>query len=166
MRPDNHGLGLSILEGVLAARGQIIVGMDADFNHEPADLPKLISGLGDKELRVASRFVTGGGMSDQWRFWPTLGFNALFRLFGFPIWDNTSGYYAIHRANLLSLQPEKIYYGYGDYHLRLLHAAKKEGYNITEVPTFYRPRPSGQSKSKLLPMAVSYLKEAWRLSKI
>jgi hypothetical protein len=113
-------------------------------------------------LVVASRFKGEGGMSG-WRMLPTFLFNAMFRLFGLPIWDNTSGYYAVRKADIEKLGLKRIYYGYGDYHLRLVFYAHQVGWKIREVPTRYQPRLGGASKSKLLSMAVEYTKEAWRL---
>ncbi len=165
VRTKDRGLGLSIGRGVKEAKGSIIVGMDADGNHDPRDLPVLLTELtrGTK-LVVASRFVGEGGMKG-WRMLPTLLFNGTFRLFGLPIWDNTSGYYAIRKSDLAKLGIDKIYYGYGDYHLRLVFAAAAKGYSMVEVPTNYQPRLGGASKSKLLKMAVEYLREAYRLRK-
>lgn len=163
VRKSNHGLGLSIGDGMRAAKGSIVVGMDADGNHDPEDLPNMLQNLkGEVKLVVASRFKGDGGMKG-WRMLPTFLFNAMFRIFGLPIWDNTSGYYAIHKKDLEKLGLTKIYYGYGDYHLRLVFYAAQAGYRMIEVPTTYQARLGGASKSKLLKMAVEYTKEAFRL---
>lgn len=163
VRKSKHGLGLSIGDGMRAAKGTIVVGMDADGNHDPEDLPNMLKQLkGEVKLVVASRFKGHGGMKG-WRMLPTFLFNAMFRLFGLPIWDNTSGYYAIRKTDLVKLGLKKIYYGYGDYHLRLVFYAAQAGYKMMEVPTTYQARLGGASKSKLLEMAVEYTKEAYRL---
>jgi len=163
VRKKNHGLGLSIGNGVKLAKGNIIIGMDADGNHDPEDMPNMLKHLKDEtKLVVASRFKGNGGMKG-WRMLPTFLFNAMFRLFGLPIWDNTSGYYGVKKSDLEKLGLRRIYYGYGDYHLRLVFYAKQAGWKIEEVPTTYQARLGGASKSKLLEMAVKYTKEAWRL---
>lgn len=163
VRIKNHGLGLSIGDGMSAAVGNIVVGMDADGNHDPDDLPNMLKNLNeDTKLVVASRFKGNGGMKG-WRMLPTFLFNAMFRLFGLPIWDNTSGYYAIRKTDLVKLGIKRIYYGYGDYHLRLVFYAAQAGYKMREVPTTYQARLGGVSKSKLLIMAIEYTKEAYRL---
>lgn len=163
VRTKNHGLGLSIGEGIRAARGDVIVGMDADGNHDPRDLPNMLKHLaGDTILVVASRFQGSGGMRG-WRMLPTFLFNAMFRLFGFPIWDNTSGYYAVKKTDLVKLGLDRIYYGYGDYHLRLVFYGARAGWKMIEVPTTYQPRLGGASKSKLLQMSFAYTREAYRL---
>ena len=87
----------------------------------------------------------------------------MFRLFGLPIWDNTSGYYAVRKADIEKLGIKRIYYGYGDYHLRLVFYAAGAGWKMLEVPTTYQARLGGASKSKLLQMAIEYTREAYRL---
>ncbi len=163
VRKQNPGLGLSILTGIQAAQGEIIVGMDADNNHDPRLIEGLVAELQKVDLVVASRFIKGGGMQETSRYLSTLAFNALLKLLGFPTWDNGSGFYAVRRKKLLSLPLTEIYYGYGDYHLRLVFYAMKSGWKITEIPTVYLARLAGESKSKLGNMAISYLKEALRL---
>jgi len=163
VRKKNRGLGSSIKDGILASQGSIIVGMDADFNHDPNTLPFLLQTLQTCDLVVASRFKKGGGMADGIRMLPTFLFNGFFRILGMPIWDNTSGYYAIRKKTLLNLGLDRIYYGYGDYHLRLVAFAHKTKLQITEVPTYYKKRLGGVSKSKFLNMIVSYTKEVFRL---
>jgi len=163
IRKKNHGLGLSIGDGVRNAKGNIIIGMDADGNHDPEDMPNMLKHLkGETKLVIASRFKGNGGMKG-WRMLPTFLFNGMFRLFGLPIWDNTSGYYAIRKTDLEKLGLKKIYYGYGDYHLRLVFYAAAADYKMVEVPTTYQARIGGVSKSKLGKMAIEYTKEAYRL---
>ena len=87
-------------------------------------------------------------------------FNCFLRLIGFPVFDNASGFYAIYKKYLEKLNLKSIYYGYGDYHLRLVYFARKNNFKIKEVPIKYGLRKSGQSKSKLLSMFILYLREA------
>ena len=163
VRTKDRGLGLSIGRGIEEAMGNIIIGMDADGNHDPEDMPNMLKHLsGATKLVVASRFKGDGGMQG-WRMLPTFLFNGMFRLFGLPIWDNTSGYYAVAKTDLQQLGLKRIYYGYGDYHLRLVFYAAQAGWQMEEVPTTYQARLGGVSKSKLLQMALEYTKEAFRL---
>ena len=53
------GLAESILRGIKAARGMYIIGMDADYNHDPVTIPLLIQSIKQAELVVASRFLRG-----------------------------------------------------------------------------------------------------------
>jgi dolichol-phosphate mannosyltransferase len=158
-------LGASIGHGVKHARGDIIVGMDADGNHNPHTIPLLLRKLKEADLVIGSRFIPTGGMENGFRYWTSRAFNIFLRyVFGFPITDNTSGFYAIQKKKLLSLNLKKIFYGYGEYHLRLVWIAQKSHMNIQEIPVFYAKRLGGQSKSRFFPMIHTYLRVAHRLS--
>jgi len=126
IRKNERGLGTAIKLGVTKASGEIIVGMDADFNHSPTVIPDLLNSLEKADLVIASRFTKGGGMDNKFRYWATYLFNFfLKRMLGFTSTDNMSGFYAIRRKTLENLGIDGIYYGYGDYHLRLIHLANK-----------------------------------------
>lgn len=164
LRVNERGLGSSILHGIKNSDHEIIVGMDADFNHAPQIIPFLIKELENNDLVVASRFIKNGGMEEKKRLFPTLLFNKFLKhILGFPIMDNMSGFYAIRREKLLQLPLEKVYKGYGEYHLRLVYLAKKKGFRIKEVPVYYKKRVYGKSKSNLSKMFFLYLKEAFYL---
>lgn len=164
IRTKNPGLGLSIRDGIKYAKGDILIGMDADFNHDPKTIPLLLDGLKKADLVIASRFTKNGGMEDRARFMATFLFNTFLLLFGFPHTDNTSGFYAVKKQVIDAIGADRIYYGYGEYHLRLVSFTKRNGYSILQVPTYYKKRVFGNSKSQLIPMAVSYTKEAVRLA--
>lgn len=166
VRKGKRGLGEAILFGITQSSGDIIVGMDGDGNHDPEVLPKMIRAMKTADLVIGSRFMQGGGMTDPFRYAVSFVFNGILRLlFRFPIWDNTSGYYAIQRATLRSLHLKKIFYGYGDYHLRLVYIAAQRGLRIQEIPAMYKRRLYGQSKSRLLIMLFTYLKTAYLLTR-
>ena len=164
IRKSERGLSSAILHGIKKTRGDIIVGMDADFNHDPDLLPTLVNNLQRSELAVASRLAKGGGMQDLSRILPTYVFNSFLKwVLSFPTMDNMSGYYAIRRRHLFALPLKQIYRGYGEYHLRLLYLAKKAGLRIAEIPYYSPLRTRGKSKSKLVNMFFDYLKVAFRL---
>ena len=150
--------------GVQSAQGDIIVGMDADGNHDPVTLPSLIATLDSADIAIGSRFVSGGGMQNRFRFGLTLAFNLFLRKwYGFPIWDNTSGYYAIKRTTLTKLPLDDIYHGYGEYHLRLVYILSRKKAVLKEIPVYYRDRLYGQSKSVFRTMVKTYLRVAREL---
>lgn len=158
VRKAERGLATAILYGIRQSKGDIIIGMDADFNHPPGLIPDLVHALSKHDLVVASRFIARGGMEERGRYVGTLLFNLFLKyILSFPTMDNMSGFYAIRRDMLERLNIDDIYKGYGDYHLRLLWYAKSKRYMIAEVPVFYRKRIYGKSKSHLLSLFVSYL---------
>lgn len=157
VRTKAKGLASAFFFGIEKSRGEIILGMDADFNHPPSLIPIILAKLKTCELVVASRFIKGGGMEEKGRYWGTLVFNLLLKhLLGFPTMDNMSGFYAISKEKLFKLPLKRIYRGYGEYHLRLLHFAKMAGLEISEVPVYYPKRKYGQSKSNLSTLIFTY----------
>ena len=138
--------------------------MDADFNHPPHAIKKLINELKHHDLVIASRFIKGGGMQDKARGVFTYIFNLFLKyIIGFPIIDNMSGFYVIKKDILFKLPIKQIYSGYGEYHLRLVYLAKKQSLKIKEIPVFYPKRKHGKSKSNLLKMFFRYLFVAFKL---
>lgn len=163
-RRKEKGLGTAILFGLGRAKGSVIVGIDADFNHDPKKIPKLVAGLDKHDIVIASRFIKGGGMEDKNRYSFTYIFNLFLKyLLGFPTMDNMSGYYAIKKETLFNLPLHKIYTGYGEYHLKLLYFMQKKSLIIGEIPTFYKKRRYGKSKSNLLKMFFRYLSVVFKL---
>lgn len=157
VRTKKKGLASAILWGIEKSRGEVILGMDADFNHPPSLIPSILEKLRTCGLVVASRFVSGGGMEEKGRYWGTFVFNLLLKnLLGFPTMDNMSGFYAISKEKLFKLPVKRIYRGYGDYHLRLLHFAKMAKLTICQVPVYYPKRKYGESKSNLSKLIFSY----------
>ncbi len=164
--PGPRDLGGSILYGLKRASGRICIGMDADGNHDPAVIPTLLENLTHADIVVASRFLPGGGMQSGLRYHASRVFNTAIRyILGFPVTDSTSGFYAIRKKALQKLPLGRIYYGYGEYHLRLVWFARKANLHIDEIPVYYGARLGGTSKSRLVHMLISYSAAAialWR----
>jgi dolichol-phosphate mannosyltransferase len=157
VRTEDRGLASAIRHGVERANGQILVFMDTDFNHDPAILPQMISFLQYYDIVIGSRFVMAGGMEDRFRQFSSLLYNYGIRLlFRTPVHDNLSGFFSIDRDKLLSMDLDQIYYGYGDYFIRLLMVAHRRGYNMLEIPVFYRLRMHGHSKTQFFSILTKY----------
>jgi dolichol-phosphate mannosyltransferase len=66
-RPAKQGLGRAYIAGfedALAHGAELILEMDADFSHDPADLPRLIAAADAADLVLGSRYVPGGGVEN------------------------------------------------------------------------------------------------------
>ncbi len=166
VRTQDKGLANSIRDGLLAAQGQTLVVMDTDFNHDPAMIPQMVDLLRYYDLVIGSRFVMRGGMEDRLRYHFSQFYNIFIRaLFQTQIQDNLSGYFAIRRARLYSLAPlfPAIFYGYGDYFIRLLLAAWRLDWKILEVPVFYILRRHGDSKTGFWSVFKKYTAAVLRL---
>ncbi len=149
-RQGIRGIFSAIMDGVRAARSDVVVIMDADFSHPPSKIPELLKKMeeGGFDLVSGSRFASGSGIQAPFtRKFSTVLFNKLIGfLMGGGITDWTGGFHAIKREKLLGLDfrhPAK----WGEFDLELLYRAKKAGFKIAEIPFVYNFREEGQSKS-------------------
>lgn len=150
VRTANKGLANSIREGLERAAGEVLVVMDTDFNHDPAMIPQMVDLLRWYDLVIGSRFVMRGGMEDHTRYLFSLLYNYFVRfILRTQIQDNLSGFFAVRRDQFLTLRSrfDRIFYGYGDYFIRLLLVAWRSNWKILEVPVFYILRRHGDSKT-------------------
>jgi dolichol-phosphate mannosyltransferase len=151
-RPHKEGLGRAYLAGfevALAEGAELILEMDSDFSHDPADLPRLIAAAGAADLALGSRYVPGGGVLD-WgivRRALSRGGSAYARLLlGVPVHDLTGGFKCFHRRVLETIDLKGVHAdGYG-FQIELTYRAVRAGFTVTEVPITFRERRVGRSK--------------------
>ena len=151
-RPRKEGLGRAYLAGfdvALAGGADYVLEMDADFSHDPADVPRLVEAAAGADLVLGSRYVEGGGIED----WGPLR-RALSRggswyarhILGVPVRDMTGGFKCFRRAALEGLDRTGIHAdGYG-FQIELTYRAIKAGFSVKEVPIVFRDRRLGRSK--------------------
>jgi dolichol-phosphate mannosyltransferase len=165
LRREERGLASAIRYGIEHSTGEVVVVMDTDFNHDPIMLPQMVKFLEFYDLIVGSRFTYGGGMEANDRYLLSFVYNFfLIRLmFRTQVQDNLSGFLAMRRDRLLDLDLDAIFFGYGDYFIRLLYASQKRRYRILEVPVYYVLRRHGQSKTRFLNVFWQYTKAVARL---
>ena len=156
-RTTDRGLARSIRFGIELAHGTKLIVMDADFTHDPREISNLFHVAKVYEIVSCSRFCSGGNMQDRAHYLASLIFNQMLRMIlRTRVQDNLGGYFIINREKLLTLPLDQIFYGYGDYYFRLLHSALNLGMSIVEIPTIYRTRKYGTSKSNFVKMMFSY----------
>ena len=168
-RQEKQGLGPAYLAGFteLLARPDVdfLFEMDADFSHNPADLPRLLEASRNADLVIGSRYVPGGrteGWSLRRRLLSRWG-NAYVRLvLGIPIHDATAGFRCFRRRALETLDFHAINAkGYG-FQIEMAYRTIQAGLRVAEVPIVFTERRAGQSK-----MSGSIVTEAlalpWRL---
>ena len=161
-RPGKQGLGRAYLAGfavALSAGADLVMEMDADFSHDPSDLPRLIAAAEAADLVLGSRYVPGGGVT-QWgrmRRFVSRGGSAYARwLLGVPVRDLTGGFKCFNRRVLEAIDLEDVQAdGYG-FQIELTYKAIRAGFAVTEVPITFREREVGSSKmtSKIVLEAV------------
>jgi dolichol-phosphate mannosyltransferase len=151
-RPAKAGLGRAYLAGferALAEGAELILEMDSDFSHDPADLPRLIAAAGAADLVLGSRYVPGGGV-ENWgalrRMLSRGGSWYARMLLGVPVRDLTGGFKCFNRRVLERIGLEGVQTdGYG-FQIELTYRAIQAGFTVTEVPILFRERREGQSK--------------------
>ncbi len=157
IRTQERGLASALRYGVEHSDGDVLVFMDTDFNHDPAMIPQLIKFLEYYDVVIGSRFVMRGGMEDRVRYIFSFVYNLGLRfLFGTRVWDNLSGFFAVYRYKLFELNLDQVFYGYGDYFIRLLMLGWRRGWRMLEIPVFYRLRTRGHSKTQFLNIFTQY----------
>jgi dolichol-phosphate mannosyltransferase len=166
VRTSEKGLARAIRCGLEQAQARTLVVMDTDFNHDPAMIPQMVDLLRYYDLVVGSRFVMRGGMEDTTRYRLSLFYNVFIRLlFHTQIQDHLSGFFAVRRERLFQLDArfDRIFFGYGDYFIRLLLVAWRCNWKILEVPVFYILRRHGASKTGFWPIFKDYTKAVLKL---
>ena len=151
-RQGARGLGLSYIDGMQAAlNGDAthICQMDADFSHNPDDVPRLLAAAAGADLVIGSRYVPGGSVQN----WPlhrlvlSAGGNwyvrAITRL---SVRDATSGFRCWRRELLGRLPLDRIGSNGYSFQIEMTWAAARAGARIAEVPITFVERRSGVSK--------------------
>jgi dolichol-phosphate mannosyltransferase len=146
-RTEERGLTSALNAGIARARGDVIAWMDCDLSMPPEKLPELVKALAKFDLAIGSRYVKGGkdaGHSFVGRAFSWVMNFCTALLLGFAIRDYTSGFIAAKREvfDQINLRGD-----YGEYCIDLLHRARKKGFKIQEIPYYFVPRESGQSKT-------------------
>ncbi|MEA2024622.1 MAG: polyprenol monophosphomannose synthase [Actinomycetota bacterium] len=152
-RDVKAGLGRAYAAGfarALELDGAVLCEMDADFSHDPADLPRLVAAIdGGADLAIGSRYVPGGGADD----WPwhrraiSSGGNRYAALMlGLKVKDATAGYRAFRADAVRRLRPETCDASGYAFQVEMAWRASEAGLKITEVPIRFRDREAGTSK--------------------
>jgi dolichol-phosphate mannosyltransferase len=153
-RARKEGLGPAYVAGfarALNGGAERIVQMDADFSHDPADVPRLIAATGDggADLALGSRYVPGGGVGD-WgavrRAISRAGSLYARAWLGLPIHDLTGGFKCFRRRVLEAIRLETVSaLGYA-FQIEATYRAVTAGFGVVEVPIVFSDRHVGESK--------------------
>jgi dolichol-phosphate mannosyltransferase len=168
-RSEREGLGPAYLAGfahALAGGADLVVQMDADLSHDPADIARLIAAIdAGADLAVGSRYIRGGAVV-QWgilrRLISRAGCLYARVLLGLPIRDLTGGFKCWRRTTLESIDLATVRsHGYV-FQVELTLRAARRGFRVTEVPITFRNRQHGHSKMS----ARIALEAAWLLPQL
>jgi dolichol-phosphate mannosyltransferase len=151
-RPGKEGLGPAYLAGfrrALAEGAELVLEMDCDFSHDPADVPRLVAAADDADVVLGSRYVAGGGV----RNWGLLrriisGGGSWYArvLLGAPVHDLTGGFKCYRRAVLESIDLDAIHSRGYAFQIETTYRALRAGFRVVEVPITFVDREAGGSK--------------------
>ena len=151
-RPRKEGLGPAYLAGfrrALAAGAELIVEMDCDFSHDPADVPRLLDAAADADLVLGSRYVPGGGV-ENWglvrRLISSGGSLYARLLLGVPVRDLTGGFKVFRRDALEAIPLDRVHSRGYAFQIELTYRAIRRGFRVVEVPIRFVDREVGGSK--------------------
>ncbi len=167
---EKAGLGAAYIRGMRHAIGElradVVFEMDADFSHNPADVPRLLAALeSSADFVIGSRHVKGGSIPAEWSTWRKLnsaGGNWVARYVAglYGIRDCTAGFRAIRASILRQIDFSALRVKGYAFQVALLHQAVCLGAVVKEVPVDFVDRKYGQSKLGLSDI-IEFIINAW-----
>jgi len=151
-REKKLGLGTAYLKGFkfgIKKRYDYLFEMDADFSHDPEDLPRFLEEIQKADLVIGSRYKNGVSVVN----WPITRLllsyfaNVYARIVtGVPVKDLTAGFKCFKREVIESIDLDSIHSdGYG-FQIEMNYWTFRKGYRIKEIPVIFIDRRSGESK--------------------
>jgi len=167
-REEKLGLGTAYVAGFKYALQNgytIIFEMDADFSHDPKEIPNFLEAIKNADLVIGSRYIKGVNVVN----WPLsrllLSYfaNRYTRFVtGLPLCDSTGGYKCYKRQVLESINLEEIRSGGYSFQIEMNFKAWKKGFELKEIPIIFIDRAVGKSK-----MSKQIIREAvWMVWKL
>jgi dolichol-phosphate mannosyltransferase len=151
-RSAKNGLGRAYIAGfkwALERRYEFIFEMDADFSHNPKDIPKLRAAAQEAGLALGSRYINGVRVIN-WplrRLFLSRGAGVYVKMItGMPFTDPTGGFKCFRRCVLEAIHLEEIISNGYSFQVEMTHTAWRIGCRIVEVPIVFEERHSGASK--------------------
>jgi dolichol-phosphate mannosyltransferase len=151
-RPRKMGLGTAYVAGFRFAieRGyDLVFEMDADFSHDPAELPNFLASMEIHDLVIGSRYTNGVRVLN----WPIqrllLSYfaNVYTRIMtGLPLTDATGGFKCYRRAVLEAINLDDIKSNGYAFQIEMSYKAWRKGFRLTEIPIIFLDRRAGESK--------------------
>ena len=151
-REGKEGIGPAYIAGfrwALSQGAELVLEMDCDFSHSPADVPRLIAAAGNADLVLGSRYAPEGG-TENWglvrRFVSRGGCLYAQILLGMRVRDLTGGFKCFRRTTLEAIDLDALSaHGYA-FQIETTYRVRRAGLRITEVPITFVERRAGASK--------------------
>lgn len=151
-RPKKAGLGTAYVAGfqyAIEKKYDFIFEMDADFSHDPDEIPNFFEAIKTCDLVIGSRYKTGVNVIN----WPltrlvlSVGANKYTQIItGMPVKDGTGGFKCFRREVLEAIDLEKIGSDGYSFQIEMNFKAWKKGFKICEIPIIFTDREVGSSK--------------------
>ena len=168
-REKKSGLGRAYVAGfkwALDRSYEFIFEMDADFSHDPGEIPSFLASAREADLVIGSRYVEGIRITN----WPLSRLilsktaAAYVRLVtGLPVTDPTGGFKCYRRSVLQAIPLDNIMSSGYSFQVEMTHSAWMQGFRIREIPITFVDRRAGYSK-----MSKAIMQEAlmivWKLA--
>ena len=154
-RPQKQGLGRAYVAGMTRALddgADYVVQMDADFSHEPTEIPKMLEAIErtGAGVVIGSRYVPGGSLDPDWTrarrllsVWANLYARTILRM---EVRDITAGFKLWRREALLAVDLARITSDGYAFQIEMNWEVRRRGYEIVEIPIYFRERREGASK--------------------
>lgn len=170
-RERKEGLGPAYIAGfrrALADGAELVLEMDCDFSHDPADVPRLIAAAAGADLVLGSRYVDGGSVGN-WglsRRLVSAGGSLYARLLlGVPVRDLTGGFKCYRRAVLETIDLDAVAARGYAFQIETTYRAIRGGFRVAEVPIRFVDRAAGGSKmSRSIVLEAAWKVPALRLA--
>jgi dolichol-phosphate mannosyltransferase len=153
-RTTKEGIGPAYRAGfrhALDAGAELVLEMDADFSHDPRDVPRLIAATRNADLVLGSRYVKGGGVA-RWgmvrRGISRGGCWYARRVLGVAVRDLTGGFKCFRRVVLETLPLDQVTAAGYVFQIEVTYRAMVTGFRVAEVPIVFTDRVLGESKMK------------------
>ncbi len=150
-RPKKLGLGTAhYLAMVFAVQHgyDVLVTMDADHSHDPADIPRLIGKLAEADFVIGARYVSGGGCDYRgYRKVLSVSANAAAHLLlGIRLHEFTTSYRAFRVSALARVNFEKMHNQGYSFFMESVYRFHQSGLKLAEIPIYFHYRKAGSSK--------------------
>jgi dolichol-phosphate mannosyltransferase len=165
-RERKEGLGPAYLAGFRRALhdgADLVLEMDCDFSHDPADVARLVAACEEgADVALGSRYVAGGGVGQWGLLRRTISrgasvYTALFLRMG--VADPTGGFKCFRRRVLETIDLDAVTARGYAFQIELTYRAKLAGFRVVEVPIVFDDRTHGHSKMS----RAIVLEAAWRV---
>ncbi len=169
-RPGKMGLGTAYVTGFKYALREgydYIFEMDADFSHDPKEIPNFLREIANYDLVIGSRYITGAHVSNWPRRRLLLSYNANLyarTITGIPVHDATAGFKCFRREVLEAIDLDDIRSNGYAFQIEMHFRVWRKGFRIKEIPITFVDRNAGTSK-----MSKAIVREAmvmvWKLKR-